>query len=109
MSLLKCYVLTIHCSKLAIQCCVISGIDRIMLRVTDSSFLSSYDSKEIALNCGNMLRDCIKFPYLQSKTFNLFFLVFFVFVFSFFPNCCALNDPAKLVQICECAPYLFIH
>ncbi|XP_065617052.1 uncharacterized protein LOC112033796 isoform X1 [Quercus suber] len=37
-----------------------------------------YDSKEIALNCGNMLRDCIKFPslakyILESASFELFF------------------------------------
>ncbi|KAK7835166.1 calcium-binding protein 39 [Quercus suber] len=45
-------------------------------------FLAVYDSKEIALNCGNMLRDCIKFPslandfsdtYLESANFELFF------------------------------------
>lgn len=37
-----------------------------------------YDSKEIALNCGNMLRECIKFPtlakyILESASFELFF------------------------------------
>lgn len=37
-----------------------------------------YDNKEIALNCGNMLRDCIKFPtlakyILDSPSFELFF------------------------------------
>lgn len=29
-------------------------------------FVSSYDNKEIALNCGNMLRDCIRFPTLAK-------------------------------------------
>ncbi|KAJ7954999.1 Calcium-binding protein 39 [Quillaja saponaria] len=37
-----------------------------------------YDNKEIALNCGNMLRDCIKFQtlakyILESASFGLFF------------------------------------
>ncbi|XP_038720112.1 calcium-binding protein 39-like isoform X1 [Tripterygium wilfordii] len=37
-----------------------------------------YDNKEIALNCGNMLRECIKFPILakyilESASFELFF------------------------------------
>ncbi|CAB4262867.1 unnamed protein product [Prunus armeniaca] len=37
-----------------------------------------YDNKEIALNCGNMLRDCIRFPtlakyILESASFVLFF------------------------------------
>ncbi|KAK6930064.1 Mo25-like, partial [Dillenia turbinata] len=37
-----------------------------------------YDNKEIALNCGNMLRECIKFPtlakyILESPSFELFF------------------------------------
>ncbi|KAF6145221.1 hypothetical protein GIB67_041416 [Kingdonia uniflora] len=37
-----------------------------------------YDSKDIALNCGNMLRECIKFPslakyILDSTSFELFF------------------------------------
>ncbi|XP_022760429.1 calcium-binding protein 39-like isoform X2 [Durio zibethinus] len=37
-----------------------------------------YDNKEIALNCGNMLRECIKFPtlaqyILKSASFVLFF------------------------------------
>ncbi|GLT99265.1 hypothetical protein SLE2022_167120 [Rubroshorea leprosula] len=37
-----------------------------------------YDNKEIALNCGNMLRECIKFPtlakyILESPSFVLFF------------------------------------
>lgn len=37
-----------------------------------------YDSKEIALNCGNILRECIKFPslakyILESASFELFF------------------------------------
>ncbi|KAI5349666.1 PREDICTED: calcium-binding [Prunus dulcis] len=37
-----------------------------------------YDNKEIALNCGNMLRDCIRFPtlakyVLESASFVLFF------------------------------------
>ncbi|KAJ7980163.1 Calcium-binding protein 39-like [Quillaja saponaria] len=37
-----------------------------------------YDNKEIALNCGNMLRNCIKFPtlakyILESASFELFF------------------------------------
>ncbi|XP_009339937.2 calcium-binding protein 39 [Pyrus x bretschneideri] len=37
-----------------------------------------YDNKEIALNCGNMLRDCIRFPalakyILESASFELFF------------------------------------
>nr|XP_048333323.1 calcium-binding protein 39 [Ziziphus jujuba var. spinosa] len=37
-----------------------------------------YDNKEIALNCGNMLRECIKFPtlakyILESTSFELFF------------------------------------
>lgn len=37
-----------------------------------------YDNKEIALNCGNMLRECIKFPtlakyILESASFDLFF------------------------------------
>ncbi|GAV59898.1 LOW QUALITY PROTEIN: Mo25 domain-containing protein, partial [Cephalotus follicularis] len=37
-----------------------------------------YDNKEIALNCGNMLRECIKFPtltnyVLESASFELFF------------------------------------
>ncbi|CAI0466498.1 unnamed protein product [Linum tenue] len=39
---------------------------------------TSYDSKEIALNCGQMLRECIKFPtlakyILESACFELFF------------------------------------
>ena len=29
-------------------------------------FSSSYDNKEIALNCGSMLRECIKFPTLAK-------------------------------------------
>jgi len=28
--------------------------------------LNSYDNKEIALNCGLMLRECIKFPTLAK-------------------------------------------
>ncbi|KAK9289150.1 hypothetical protein L1049_017623 [Liquidambar formosana] len=37
-----------------------------------------YDNKDIALNCGNMLRECIKFPtfakyILESPSFELFF------------------------------------
>ncbi|XP_062108486.1 uncharacterized protein LOC133819303 [Humulus lupulus] len=37
-----------------------------------------YDNKEIAMNCGNMLRECIKFPtlakyILESASFELFF------------------------------------
>ncbi|XP_057956746.1 uncharacterized protein LOC131150174 isoform X1 [Malania oleifera] len=37
-----------------------------------------YDNKDIALNCGNMLRECIKFPtlakyILESASFELFF------------------------------------
>lgn len=37
-----------------------------------------YDNKEIALNCGNMLRECIKFPtlakyILESTSFELFY------------------------------------
>ncbi|CAA2986732.1 calcium-binding 39 [Olea europaea subsp. europaea] len=37
-----------------------------------------YDNKEIALNCGNVLRECIKFPtltkyILESPSFELFF------------------------------------
>lgn len=37
-----------------------------------------YDNKEIALNCGNMLRECIKFPtlakyILESPSFEFFF------------------------------------
>lgn len=37
-----------------------------------------YDNKEIAVNCGNMLRECIKFPtlakyILESASFELFF------------------------------------
>ncbi|XP_077232174.1 mo25 family protein [Tasmannia lanceolata] len=37
-----------------------------------------YDNKEIALNCGNMLRECIKYPtlanyILESTSFELFF------------------------------------
>ncbi|XP_068333156.1 uncharacterized protein [Pyrus communis] len=37
-----------------------------------------YDNKEIALNCGSMLRDCIRFPalakyILESASFELFF------------------------------------
>ncbi|KAF7837204.1 calcium-binding protein 39 [Senna tora] len=40
--------------------------------------LHSYDNKEIALNCGIMLRECIKFPalakyLLESPSFELFF------------------------------------
>ncbi|KAK1278719.1 putative MO25-like protein [Acorus gramineus] len=39
---------------------------------------SSYDNKDIALNCGNMLRECIKYPtlaryVLESPSFELFF------------------------------------
>ncbi|XP_056175667.1 uncharacterized protein LOC115693259 isoform X4 [Syzygium oleosum] len=42
------------------------------------SLVVSYDNKEIALNCGNMLRECIKFPtlakyILESASFELFF------------------------------------
>ncbi|KAK2982249.1 hypothetical protein RJ640_016379 [Escallonia rubra] len=38
----------------------------------------SYDNKDIALNCGNMLRECIKYPtlakyILESPSFELFF------------------------------------
>ncbi|KAK3010661.1 hypothetical protein RJ639_011826 [Escallonia herrerae] len=38
----------------------------------------SYDNKDIALNCGNMLRECIKYPtltkyLLESPSFELFF------------------------------------
>ena len=48
------------------------------------------------------------FHHLQSKTFNLFFLVFSFCLCSFFPaNCCALNDPAKLIQICEGSSIFF--
>ncbi|KAL5782440.1 hypothetical protein ACOSP7_007469 [Xanthoceras sorbifolium] len=37
-----------------------------------------YDNKEVAMNCGNMLRECIKFPTLakyiiESASFQLFF------------------------------------
>ncbi|XP_058077861.1 uncharacterized protein LOC131226158 isoform X3 [Magnolia sinica] len=37
-----------------------------------------YDNKDIALNCGNMLRECIKYPtlaeyILKSRSFELFF------------------------------------
>ena len=106
--LLKCYVLTIHCSKPAIQCCVISGIDWIMLRVTDSSFLSSYDSKVIALNCGNMLRDCIKFPYLQrhSTSSSLFSLsLYFLFSLTVVPLMILLSW-FKFVNVLHI--YLFI-
>ncbi|XP_024986360.1 calcium-binding protein 39 isoform X2 [Cynara cardunculus var. scolymus] len=40
--------------------------------------VAGYDNKEIALNCGNMLRECIKFPtlakyMLESPSFELFF------------------------------------
>ncbi|KAI7742553.1 hypothetical protein M8C21_033150 [Ambrosia artemisiifolia] len=40
--------------------------------------VAGYDNKEIALNCGNMLRECIKFPILakymlESPSFELFF------------------------------------
>nr|POF16229.1 calcium-binding protein 39 [Quercus suber] len=50
--------------------------------VAEDFLVVCYDSKEIALNCGNMLRDCIKFPslandfsdtYLESANFELFF------------------------------------
>lgn len=42
------------------------------------SLVVSYDNKEIALNCGNMLRECVKFPtlakyILESASFELFF------------------------------------
>ncbi|KAF8030757.1 hypothetical protein BT93_D0059 [Corymbia citriodora subsp. variegata] len=42
------------------------------------SLVVSYDNKDIALNCGNMLRECIKFPtlakyILESASFELFF------------------------------------
>ena len=48
------------------------------------------------------------FHHLQSKTFNLFFLVFSFCLCSFFPaNCCALNDPSKLIQICEGSSIFF--
>ncbi|KAF4358712.1 hypothetical protein G4B88_015063 [Cannabis sativa] len=41
-------------------------------------FLVVYDNKEIAMNCGNMLRECIKFPtlakyILESASFELFY------------------------------------
>ncbi|KAF9619699.1 hypothetical protein IFM89_008376 [Coptis chinensis] len=29
-------------------------------------FLNNYDNKDVALNCGNMLRKCIKFPSLAK-------------------------------------------
>nr|XP_043627218.1 calcium-binding protein 39 [Erigeron canadensis] len=40
--------------------------------------VSCYDNKEISLNCGNMLRECIKYPtlakyILESPSFELFF------------------------------------
>ncbi|ERN12416.1 hypothetical protein AMTRI_Chr01g114450 [Amborella trichopoda] len=40
--------------------------------------VTCYDNKEIALNCGNMLRECIKYPILakymlESASFELFF------------------------------------
>ncbi|KAG9457457.1 hypothetical protein H6P81_001965 [Aristolochia fimbriata] len=40
--------------------------------------VACYDNKDIALNCGNMLRECIKFPslakyVLESTSFELFF------------------------------------
>ncbi|MBA0650276.1 hypothetical protein Goklo_017714, partial [Gossypium klotzschianum] len=46
-----------------------------------SVFASSYDNKEIALNCGNMLRECIKFPSLAQYILNsASFVLFFKFV-----------------------------
>ncbi|KAA3455683.1 Calcium-binding 39 [Gossypium australe] len=40
-----------------------------------------YDNKEIALNCGNMLRECIKFPSLAQYILNsASFVLFFKFV-----------------------------
>ncbi|XP_039000274.1 calcium-binding protein 39-like [Hibiscus syriacus] len=40
-----------------------------------------YDNKEIALNCGNMLRECIKFPTLAKYIINSpSFVLFFKFV-----------------------------
>ncbi|KAK8681036.1 hypothetical protein V6N13_053443 [Hibiscus sabdariffa] len=40
-----------------------------------------YDNKEIAVNCGNMLRECIKFPSLAQYILNsASFVLFFKFV-----------------------------
>ncbi|KAM3707496.1 hypothetical protein ACJW31_02G029300 [Castanea mollissima] len=54
------------------------SMSRLNLNSSYSPNMWSYDSKEIALNCGNMLRDCIQFPslakyILESASFELFF------------------------------------
>lgn len=51
---------------LTIQSCVISELNKIMLCDLLLSFPTRYDNKEIALNCGNMLRECIKFSTLAK-------------------------------------------
>ncbi|XVF28476.1 hypothetical protein REPUB_Repub15cG0032500 [Reevesia pubescens] len=63
----------ITCTKSCVIASLKLGVQDLFL-----SFASSYDNKEIAINCGNMLRECIKFPtlaqyMLKSASFVLFF------------------------------------
>ncbi|CAL9069964.1 unnamed protein product [Musa banksii] len=67
----------VHCwSSLLMQNCCVEYIEN-NLELVDFLVIC-YNNKEIALSCGNMLRECIKYPtlakcILESNSFELFF------------------------------------